>query len=88
MKALMQYGLMAEKHWREFLPKMVAELDAMGQLHALLLEAEEKTEIELYQLRRQLMQQGMSVQQAHEQAWEIVREKYIFLPTEPPTEED
>ena len=35
---------MAEKHWRKFLPKMVAELEAKGLLHKMLLEAEERTE--------------------------------------------
>jgi formate dehydrogenase maturation protein FdhE len=83
MKPLTQYGLMAGKHWREYLPKMVAELGAKGQLHAVLLEAEEKTEMELDQIRRQLIRQGLTAQQAHDQAWEMVREKYIFLTPEP-----
>ena len=82
MKPLTQYGLMAEKHWREFCPKMVAELEARNQLHALLLEAEEQTVRELDQIRRQLMQRGLTAQQAHDQAWETVRERYIFLPPE------
>jgi formate dehydrogenase maturation protein FdhE len=82
MKPLTQYGLMAEKHWREFLPQMVAELEAKGQLHAMLLEAEEKTEMELDRLRRQLMRQEITAQQAHDQAWEMVRERYIFLTPE------
>ena len=82
MKPLSQYGLMAEKHWREFLPRMVADLKAKSQLHSMLLEAEEKTEMELDQVRRQLMRQGLTAQQAHDQAWETVREKYIFLTPE------
>ena len=82
MKPLTPYGRMAEKHWRKFLPKMVAELQSQGRLHAMFLEAEEKTEAELYQLRRQLMQQGLTAQQTHDQAWEMVRERYIFLPPE------
>ena len=82
MKTLTQYGLMAEKHWREFRPKMVAELEATNQLHAMLLTAEEQTEMELDQMRRQLMKRGLPPQQAHDQAWEMVREKYIFLPPE------
>ena len=73
---------MAEKHWREFRPRMVAELEATNQLHAMLLTAEEQTEMELDQLRRQLIQQGATPQAAHDQAWEMVREKYIFLPPE------
>ncbi|MCI0541628.1 MAG: hypothetical protein L0Z50_41040 [Verrucomicrobiales bacterium] len=80
MTALTQYGLMAEKHWREFLPNMVAELEGRGQLHEMLLEAEEKTAEEVDQIRRRLIQQGWTPQQAHDSAWEIVRERYIFLP--------
>ena len=38
------YGRLAEKHWRQWCPRLVTELEAKGQLHALLLEAEEKTE--------------------------------------------
>ena len=36
---LTQYGMMAEKHWREHLPKLVQELEAKGQLQEALLEA-------------------------------------------------
>jgi hypothetical protein len=82
MKALTQYGRMAEKHWPEFRPKMVAELEAKNQLHAMLLTAEEQTEMELDQIRRRLIQQGLTAQQAHDQAWEMVRERYLFLPPE------
>ena len=83
MKTLTQYGRMAEKHWRQFLPKMVADLEAKGQLRPMLLEAEEKTESELDSLRRHLIQEGLTAQQAHLRAWEIVRERYLFLPPEP-----
>ena len=82
MKPLTQYGRMAEKHWREFLPKMVAELEAKGKLHAMLLEAEEKTEAEIDSLRRHFIQQGLTAQQAHDRAWEMVRERYLLLPPE------
>ena len=73
---------MAEKHWREHRPKMVRELQAKGRLHQLLLEAEEKTKDEMATLRTALMQRGSTAQQAHTQAWEMVREKYILLPPE------
>jgi len=82
MKPLTQYGLMAEKHWRKFLPKMVEELEAKGQLQAMLLEAEDQTEADLDRIRRQLTQWGQTPQQAHDQAWEMVRQHYIFLPPE------
>jgi len=82
MKALTQYGRQAEKHWREHRPKMVRELEAKGQLNQMLVEAEEKTKDEMATLRTELMQRGSTAQQAHTQAWEMVREKYIFLPPE------
>ena len=82
MKPLTQYGRMADKHWREFLPKMVAELEAKGQLRAMLLEAQEQTAKELDSLCRHFLQQGLTAQQAQHRAWEIVRERYIFLPPE------
>jgi hypothetical protein len=82
MATLTQYGLMAEKHWRQFRPKLVAELEAKGTLQATLLEAEEQTDAELDQIRRQLIQQGQTPQQAHDTAWEMVRERYLFLPPE------
>lgn len=82
MKPLTQYSLIAERHWREFCPKLVTDLEAQGRLHEMLLEAEEQTEAEMDQLRRQLMCQGLTAQQAHDQAWEMVRERYLFLPPE------
>lgn len=82
MTPLTQYGRLAEKHWREFLPKMVRDLEAKGVLHQMLLEAEEKTKDEMASLRIGLMKQGSTADQAHRQAWEMVREKYILLPPE------
>jgi hypothetical protein len=79
---LTQYGRMAEKHWREFCPKMVAELEANGTLQEMLLEAEEKTVSEMYDLTMQFQKQGLTAQQAHDRAWEMVRERYILLPEE------
>ena len=82
MKALTQYGRMAEKHWREHCPNLVSALEAKGQLHAMLLEAEEKTKDEMIELTQQFRQQGLTAQQAHDRAWEMVRESYILLPAE------
>jgi hypothetical protein len=82
MTPLTQYGRIAEKHWREHRPKMVHELEQKGLLHQMLLEAEEKTKDEMANLRIELMKQGSTAQQAHDQAWEMVREKYILLPPE------
>jgi len=82
MKPLTQYGLMAEKHWREHRPRMVAEMERAGTLHQMLLDAEEKTADEMDEIRRKLIQRGLTPQQAHDQAWEMVRERYILLPPE------
>jgi hypothetical protein len=82
MKPLTQYGRMAEKHWREHCQNLVRELEAKQQLHAMLLEAEEKTKDEMITLTQHFREQGMSPQQAHDRAWEMVRENYILLPPE------
>jgi hypothetical protein len=82
MNMLTQYGLMAEKHWREHRPKMVHELEATGQLQTMLAEAERKTKDEMAELRTRFIQQGLTPQQAHDRAWEMVREEYILLPPE------
>ncbi len=81
---LTQYGRMAEKHWREFRPNMVAEMEAKGVLQEMLLEAEEKTAGEMHDLTMQFQKQGLTPQQAHDQAWEMVRERYLLLPEETP----
>jgi len=82
MSTLTQYGMMAEKHWREHRPKMVSELEAKGQLQEMLLEAERKTKDEMAELRTRFIRQGLTPQQAHDRAWEMVREEYILLPAE------
>jgi hypothetical protein len=84
MKALTQYGRQAEKHWREHCPNLVRDLEAKGQLHAMLLEAEEKTKDEMIELTQQFRKQELTAQQAHDRAWEMVRESYILLPAEEP----
>jgi hypothetical protein len=75
-------GQLAEKHWREHCPKMVRELERNGLLQQMLQEAEEKTKDEMATLRLELMKQGKTAEQAHRQAWEMVRERYILLPPE------
>ena len=82
MKSLTQYGRMAEKHWREHRPKMVSALEAQGQLHAMLLEAEDATKNEMVELTQQFRTQGLTAQQAHDRAWEMVRDHHILRPPE------
>ncbi len=80
---LTQYGLMAERHWREFRPKMVREMEAKGTLVEALFEAQETTIEEMERLTCQLeTEQKMTPQQAHDRAWEMIRDKYILLPPE------
>jgi hypothetical protein len=80
---LTQYGLMAERHWREFRPIMVRDLKAKGKLQQALFEAQETTLDEIETLCRKLeTEQTLTPRQVHDQAWEMIREKYILLPPE------
>ncbi len=79
---LTQYGMMAEKHWREFRPKMVTEMEAKGVLQETLLDAENNTKNEMHDLTMKFQKQGLTPQQAHDRAWEMAREEYILLPPE------
>ena len=77
-----QYILLAERHWRIWLPRLVAELEHQGLLMAKLCEAAEQTAKDSAQLRLHFLQQGLTPNQAAQRAWEIVRERYLFLPPE------
>ncbi len=79
MKSLTQYGCLAEKFWRRWLPKMVAELELHGRLEEALKEAEERTVAEMDDLRRHFIHQGLAADQAETRAWEIVRYRYVYL---------
>ena len=61
---------------------MVRDLEQQGRLREMLLEAQERTLDEMETLLREFRRQGLTPQQAHDQAWELVREKYILLPPE------
>ena len=82
-RGLTVYGLMAEKHWREFRPKMVAKLEAEGRLMEALWEAQETTLDELETITRKLeREQKLTPGQAQAIAWEMIREDHILLPPE------
>lgn len=82
---LTAYGLMAERHWREFCPKMVQRLETEGRLMEALWEAQETALDEMEALTRKMeREEGMTPGQAQTTAWELVREKYILLPPESP----
>jgi regulator of PEP synthase PpsR (kinase-PPPase family) len=77
------YGVMAKKHWTEFCPHLVKQLEAQGKLEEALYEAQEMTLDEMEALISKLeKEQHLTPQQAHNQAWELIREKYILLPPE------
>jgi hypothetical protein len=74
------YGTMAEKHWREHLPKMVQELEAKGQLNEMLQDAEDQTRSDIADITQKLTsQQAYNQEDAERVAWELVRERYILL---------
>jgi hypothetical protein len=85
MTELLTYGRMAETHWREHCPRMVRELERTGQMATSLLEAQTRTLDEMESMMRDFRRQGLNPQQAHDQAWELVRERYILIPPEAPT---
>ena len=79
---LTQYGRMAEKHWREFRPNMVKQMEATGELLEMLYDAQEKTKDEMADLTQKLIRENYTPDQAHRTAWEMVRERYILLTPE------
>jgi len=82
MTTLLGYAHLAKAHWQEHCPRMYRELEATGQLEAALAEAEEQTLAEMDTLQREFRQQGLTPASAHQQARELVREKYLLLPPE------
>ncbi len=76
------YGMMAERHWREFLPELVRKLEAENRLEEALIEAQERTIDEMIETTARLRKQGLDPQQAQNTAWEMIREQYILLPPE------
>ena len=84
MTELLTYGRMAEAHWREHCPRLVRELERTGQMATSLLEAQTRTLDEMESMMRAFRRQGLNPQQAHDQAWELVRERYILIPPEAP----
>jgi hypothetical protein len=60
----------------------VAELERTGRLKTKLQEAAERTVTDAEALQRHFLQQGLTPSQAQQRAWEIVRERYLFLPPE------
>ena len=80
---LTQYGLMAERHWREFRPENGARTGGEGHVDGSTLRSAGANIGEMEALTRELeTKQKLTPQQAHDRAWEMIREKYILLPPE------
>jgi hypothetical protein len=70
----------AREHWLEHQPSRFKELKKAGRLRQALMEAAERTHQEMSQLEAQGYR--------NHEAWEIVRERYLFPPQEPGVETD
>jgi hypothetical protein len=70
----------AENHWEKFCPKMYAELKSEGLLRERAIEAAEQTQNDLLKM---VNDEGLDYQSA----WEAVRERYLFLPSEQDAED-
>lgn len=64
----------ARQHWKEHRPRMFKQLQESSQLQPALTQAAEQTAADLEALQAE----GLD----WHQAWEIVRERYLFLPPE------
>ena len=77
-----QYILLAERHWRIWLPRRVAELERQGLLMAKLCEAAERTVQGLSPTPAAFPPTRPDAESSAQRAWEIARERYLFLPPE------
>ena len=64
----------ARDHWKEFQPTRFKELKKAGKLEAALKEAAEQTYLEMNELEEQGFQ--------NHEAWDMVRQNYLFPPEE------
>jgi hypothetical protein len=74
-EGLSLWGLQALAHWKEHRPKMVRELEQEGKLLEMVLEAVSNTLEALYRLE-------VEKKVPANQAWEMMREEWLFLPPE------
>lgn len=69
----------ARESWKENNPTLYKDLNRSGKLGTALKEAAERTHAEMTELEAS----GYS----NQEAWELTREKYLFLPAEPQPDE-
>jgi hypothetical protein len=73
---LCSLGIQIKAHWKRHRPKMYAELEKAGKLEESVYQAQERTS----DLMDSLLDQKLS----YDQAWEMAREEWAFLPSEEP----
>ena len=81
-KGLGPWGLEAESHWRENLPKLYQGLKKAGKLHQALLNAQNRTAAAYRKEKERLEAQGRDPAEAGQIALELVREQWVYLPAE------
>ena len=69
----------ARESWKENNPGLYKELNRSGKLGTALKEAAERTHAEMTELE--------DAGHSNQEAWEMTREKYLFLPAEPQKDE-
>ncbi len=74
MVALQNWINQAREHWKEFQPTRFKALKASGKLEETLRDAAELTALEMSELR--------AMGYYEQEAWEVVRESYLFPPEE------
>jgi hypothetical protein len=73
---------LARIHWKQHRPKLFSDLQKSGELEESLNQAAKNT-LDAYQnAKNQLLKNGYKPNQAHESAWELVREEWLLRPSE------
>lgn len=73
---------LGRKHWKEHRPKLFAELQKEGYLEEALDHAAKNTLSAYQNQKSQLLKNGYKPNQAHNVAWELVREEWLLRPSE------
>jgi hypothetical protein len=73
---------LGREHWKKIRPKHYQALKKSGYLDEALENAAKFT-LEAYATeKRRLLEKGFTENQAHQVAWELAREEWLFLPDE------
>ena len=74
LEQLSPWAQQAVEHWRKYRPKMYAQLFQSGELY-------ERAEKAVQQTNKEY-QDGITSGMLPHESWEVVRERYLFLPAE------